>query len=86
MPGFVLIGLPAQESSNPLLMPLAGHEMGHIVWDAENYSKQLSDLLLDQVVNEIIKKWAQFREVDKEIDKGITQKDVENRNPGLFGG
>ncbi|MDP8207974.1 MAG: hypothetical protein P9L92_15000 [Candidatus Electryonea clarkiae] len=25
LPGFVLIGLPATESSNPLLIPLAGH-------------------------------------------------------------
>lgn len=29
LPGFVLIGLPAPESSNPLLIPLAGHEVGH---------------------------------------------------------
>mgnify|MGYP001286141063 CR=1 FL=1 len=28
LPGFVLIGLPAPESSNPLLVPLAGHELG----------------------------------------------------------
>lgn len=27
--GFVVIGLPAHESSNALLIPLAGHELGH---------------------------------------------------------
>ena len=32
LPGFVLIGLPAPESSNPLLVPLAGHELGHSLW------------------------------------------------------
>ena len=32
LPGFVLIGLPASESSNPLLIPLCGHELGHAVW------------------------------------------------------
>ena len=32
LPGFVLIGLPASESSNPLLVPLCGHELGHAVW------------------------------------------------------
>lgn len=32
LPNFVLIGLPAPESSNPLLLPLAGHELGHAVW------------------------------------------------------
>jgi len=29
LPGFVFIGIPAHESSNPLVAPLAGHEMGH---------------------------------------------------------
>ncbi len=32
MPSFVLIGMPAPESSNPLLLPLAGHELGHSLW------------------------------------------------------
>lgn len=31
LPGFVLIGFPAPESSNPLLIPLAGHELGHTI-------------------------------------------------------
>jgi hypothetical protein len=29
---FVLIGLPASEAGNALLVPLAGHELGHAVW------------------------------------------------------
>ena len=29
---FVLIGLPAPESANPLLLPVAGHELGHSIW------------------------------------------------------
>lgn len=33
---FVLIGLPASESSNPLVLPLAGHEIGHSSWVARN--------------------------------------------------
>jgi hypothetical protein len=32
LPGFVLIGIPSPESANPLLVPLAGHELGHSVW------------------------------------------------------
>ena len=32
LPSFVFIGLPACESANPLLLPLAGHELGHSVW------------------------------------------------------
>jgi hypothetical protein len=29
---FVLIGLPASEAASALLLPLAGHEIGHAVW------------------------------------------------------
>ncbi len=29
---FVLIGLPASEAESALLLPLAGHELGHAVW------------------------------------------------------
>lgn len=29
---FVLVGLPASESANPFLIPLVGHELGHILW------------------------------------------------------
>src|SRR4029077_15947062 len=32
LPDFVFIGLPAPESANPFLVPLAGHELGHSVW------------------------------------------------------
>jgi len=32
LPGFVLVGLPAHQSGNPLLIPLAGHELGHAMW------------------------------------------------------
>lgn len=40
---FVLIGLPAPESANPLLIPLAGHELGHSVWLDEDYSSRFHD-------------------------------------------
>ncbi|CAN5294893.1 hypothetical protein BH09SUM1_BH09SUM1_09050 [soil metagenome] len=33
--GFVFIGLPASEGSNPLLLPSAGHEFGHLVWSRD---------------------------------------------------
>lgn len=36
---FILIGMPALESKNPLLFPLAGHELGHVVW-TQNLKKR----------------------------------------------
>lgn len=58
--GYVLIGLPAQESANALLAPLAGHELGHNVWDdADLYSaleptvkKSLLNLLENELWDE----------------------------------
>lgn len=46
---FIIIGLPASECSNPLLAPLAGHELGHVVWKKNNLSKTLQPR-----INEII--------------------------------
>ena len=37
LPNFVLIGLPAPETDNPLLLPLAGHELGHTVWQQKGF-------------------------------------------------
>ncbi len=40
LPNFVLIGLPASETENPLLLPLAGHELGHTVWQLKDFETQ----------------------------------------------
>ncbi|MBI4032077.1 hypothetical protein HY374_00015 [Candidatus Berkelbacteria bacterium] len=32
LPGFALVGLPAAESDNALLVPITGHELAHVVW------------------------------------------------------
>src|SRR3546814_8743121 len=42
LPGFALVGGPAPESDNVLIVPLAGHEIGHSAWR----SKQLKDQLM----------------------------------------
>ncbi len=41
---FVLIGLPAPESPNPLIIPLAGHELGHAVLRS-GFERLLSEAL-----------------------------------------
>jgi hypothetical protein len=54
LPHFMLIGLPAHESDNPLLVPLSGHEIGHMVWnekiDKKSYWSHLSNEI-DKAVN-----------------------------------
>ncbi len=53
LPGFALIGLPATESPNPLVVPLAGHELGHSVWEVEGISQIFEDKIRQGVVDEL---------------------------------
>lgn len=39
LPDHVFIGIPASESENPLVLPLAGHELGHTLWAANDMDK-----------------------------------------------
>ncbi len=56
LPNFVLIGLPASESENPLLVPLSGHELGHTTWQRrklrvafdETIRQKIEELAKDQ--------------------------------------
>ncbi|HYT94346.1 MAG TPA: hypothetical protein VEL76_36865, partial [Gemmataceae bacterium] len=61
--GFVLIGLPAAESANPLLIPLAGHELGHTVWasTASKVSAALRPAVIDEILKVIRKRWAEYQ-------------------------
>ena len=48
---FVRIGLPATESANPFLLPLAGHELGHSVWKSRNLDSLVEPKILQSVLN-----------------------------------
>ncbi len=39
LPDHVFIGISASESENPLVLPLAGHELGHTLWAAHEFDK-----------------------------------------------
>ncbi|MFI5023749.1 MAG: hypothetical protein ACHQRJ_19125 [Alphaproteobacteria bacterium] len=60
LPNYVLIGLPASESSNALIIPLAGHELGHSVWLTLNCSQQLKSTLKDTIVKKICDQWGAY--------------------------
>ena len=64
LPGFVLIGLPASESSNPMLIPLAGHELGHSVWQSANMAQDYESFVGDSVVKRIRDDyWDEYKQV-----------------------
>lgn len=48
---FVLIGVPAYESSNPLLMALAGHELGHNVWSQQKFATKYDGELKNRIID-----------------------------------
>ena len=57
---FVLMGIPAPESSNPLLVPLAGHELGHLLWTKEKLYDHLYPQAEDLVIDEIAHDFSTF--------------------------
>lgn len=57
LPGFVMIGLPAPESSNPFLLPLAGHELGHTAWAECGLARRMEKVIEDAIIEEINTRW-----------------------------
>lgn len=61
LPGFVLIGFPAPESANPLVVPLAGHELGHSVWALEDLSRRFQKRIEESVLKELTEnRWKEY--------------------------
>jgi hypothetical protein len=79
---FVLIGLPAPESSNPLLIPLAGHELGHSIWTGralpDNFRKNISDRILQDLTTT-------FWDVYQNVYPEYTRQDLLERSPETLG-
>lgn len=55
LPDFVVIALPASESTNTLIIPAAGHELGHSAWRhsfLKNYEERVEDCIWDILLHE----------------------------------
>jgi hypothetical protein len=77
LPGFVLIGLPATESSNPLLIPLAGHELGHTIWHDFQGRKRILQLVSDKIVDEVkTTHWHVLKQLFPGLDPATLTADV----------
>ncbi len=81
---YVLIGLPATESGNPLVIPLVGHEFGHAIWGqvlgAEPIESEVEDEVVGLVTGEY---WKRFEEEHQGIDKDTVASDLLDRNKWL---
>jgi hypothetical protein len=61
LPNFVLIGLPAPESANPLLVPLAGHELGHSLYAKNKLTDRWMPEVKTYIVEIIKQRWTDYK-------------------------
>ncbi len=76
LPGLVLIGLPAPESSNPFLIPLAGHELGHSIWSRRKLGASFKPTVRRHVLTIIRDRWKDFEQVYQK--RPLKQEDLTN--------
>ena len=72
----IFLGLPAFESGNALIIPLAGHELGHWIWRHRGLESQISSSLQDHVVNFYIDEWPRFCKLFFDKDIGDIRSDT----------
>jgi hypothetical protein len=67
LPNLMFIGLPSTEANNSLIIPLAGHEIGHSIWrkkqDRSAALANLDKLLQDSLVRAYVDNWKEFQKI-----------------------
>jgi len=78
LPDFVFIGIPAHESGNPLVFPLAGHEIGHALWasvvETSLWHPAFLTRLKESILNKVRARWEVFHTLHPDI---VSQDDLE---------
>lgn len=69
LPRAVLLGSPAPESENPLIIPLAGHEIGHSAWRTSNVEDSLNEAVMSAVDDAIATKVGTPSSAENEQDR-----------------
>jgi hypothetical protein len=79
LPNFVFIGLPASEAGNALIIPLAGHELGHSVWTHENLEFIFQGVIEAQIVQLLKTRWPEFLRIFGQHDLATVTTDLVTR-------
>jgi hypothetical protein len=79
LPGFVLMGLPAPESANPLLLSLAGHELGHPIWSQKRLDQELRPDIESTILQDIEVHWDKYSEFFRLLNKQALRDDLNAR-------
>lgn len=61
LPKFIFIGIPASECQNPLILPLAGHELGHVVWGRQGAGEEFENRVQPKIVQLYEANWEPFK-------------------------
>ena len=59
--GVVLVGMPRSEAHNPLIAPLAGHELGHNIWQKEGFGSVFENLAGKIILDEMKANWERWK-------------------------
>ncbi|SFM29582.1 hypothetical protein SAMN03159423_0472 [Bradyrhizobium sp. NFR13] len=77
LPSYVLLGMPSLESANALVLPLAGHELGHSVWLNEDLESRFAPDVDEGAKRFIKANWAHFIEAfDEHKDRQPTDEEL----------
>lgn len=79
LPNFILIGLPASESENALIIPLAGHELGHTVWISKNIAESFSAIFWERIKAAFLANWPRYEGIFGDADKTKIDTDLQIR-------
>jgi hypothetical protein len=76
LPNFVIIGLPASESDNTLVFPVAGHELGHSIWLKEKLQAKFQPILLTRVLEAFVENRTKLNELFPEVEGANLNSDI----------
>jgi hypothetical protein len=81
LPNFVVIGLPASESFNSLIIPAAGHELGHSIWRVKDLDTKFSVKVTNSIVSLIRRNfWDRYREINPDVNTKAALKDKKSKS------
>ena len=76
LPEFVFIGIPASECQNPLIMPLAGHELGHVIWSRKGAKQEFDSQIKETILQKYKENWDDFTKLFGHHEKSNLETDL----------
>ena len=87
LPEFIFIGIPASESQNPLILPLAGHELGHVVWRRKGAKTEFDPIIRAEIIRLYKEKdkWTRFIKIFAQSPTSPDKLETDLFSRGIWG-